>query len=101
MKSINNIFDYFEEEISTNESFAKECEIEQAKLELAEMLREYRKSLKISQEELACRSGLTRQMISKVETYTSTPTLTTLMKYLDAINIDLNGLIKKELQSKM
>lgn len=62
----------------------------QAKVrKLGTLLQNHRKRLQLSQEEVAFKSGLTRQMVSKIEVGESAPTITTLMKYMKAINLDL------------
>lgn len=80
MKNENRIFQY-------------ECKISEIELKVAEELRCIRKSLHISQEEVAKKSGLTRQMVSRVETYSYSPNMTTLIKYLWALGVDFSEII--------
>ncbi|MFL8710913.1 helix-turn-helix domain-containing protein [Clostridioides sp. GD02377] len=55
----------------------------------------YRKRKGITQKELSKLTGLTQQSISRIETLIEKPTLTTLIKYLNALDIDINSLLKK------
>lgn len=52
-------------------------------------LTQERKNQKISQEELASRTGLTKNTISRVETFVSTPTLQVLIKMANALGLNL------------
>lgn len=53
-------------------------------------LTQERKNQKISQEELASRTGLTKNTISRVETFVSTPTLQVLIKMANALGLNLS-----------
>lgn len=53
-----------------------------------------RKELGITQNEISERSGLTQQVISRIETYDSLPTLRTLLKYIDSMDLEIE--IKKK-----
>ena len=53
------------------------------------MLVNIRKKEKITQKELSDITGLSQQMISRLETGTTDPTLRTLSKYLDGIGYNL------------
>lgn len=99
---MNNLdtIEYINKKIKEDPEFQLEYYVEERKIQLAEMLSRYRKEKKISQEKLSNKSGLTRQMISKVETYTSTPTLTTFVKYLYGLDIDLNKILIEYLFEK-
>lgn len=57
--------------------------------ELKKQLVEIRKSQGLTQKDIALKSGLTQQMISRIEKMDYTPTLETLFKYLKALNINL------------
>ncbi len=63
-----------------------------------ENIRFYRKKLKISQEELAFRSGLHKNFIGMVERAERTATIISLEKIALALNVTFNDLlVKKEL----
>lgn len=63
-----------------------------AKAELPKLMRAIRTSLGISQEELGKLSGISRQMISYYETADAVPTMETLVKWLDAITLEIKKL---------
>lgn len=50
---------------------------------------EERKKQNLSQSDLSDLSGLSQTTISRIETYTSTPTLPILIKIMNALNLDL------------
>lgn len=54
-----------------------------------------RKKQNLSQEELAGISGLTKNTISRIETFVSTPTLSALIQILYALNYDIEIIPKK------
>lgn len=76
-----------------DKEFQYDCRIVEIELNVVKNLRGYRKSLHISQEEVAKKSGLTRQMVSRVETFSHSPNLTTLIKYLWALDVDFSQII--------
>lgn len=55
-----------------------------------ERLVKRRKFLKMSQDEVSEKTGLTQQTISRLETHFHKPTLTNLMKYMKAVELDIN-----------
>lgn len=90
----NEILSCLSQMTKENEKLQFECRISEIELKVAKELKCYRKSLHISQEEVAKKSGLTRQMVSRVETVTYSPNLTTLIKYLWALDIDFSQMIR-------
>ena len=63
--------------------------------EVARLLREERTRRELSLNELAKRAGLSQQMVSYVEREMRAPTLDTLLRLADALEIDLWKLIRK------
>ena len=61
-----------------------------------EGLKEMRIAQRISQAEIAKKSGISKQMVSKMEIPGSNMTLDTLSKYCVAIGVDLNLTFKKK-----
>lgn len=82
-----------EKKFGKDEQFDFECHVKETEWNVAKGLKKYRISLHISQEEVAQKSGLTRQMVSRVETFSYSPNLTTLIKYLYALDVDLSTVI--------
>lgn len=84
-----NILDLTRDDSEENK-FLIECE--QIELRLIKNLIELRTSKQITQEELSRRSGLAQQAISRIETYGNKPNLKNLIKYLLALNVDINDI---------
>ncbi len=57
--------------------------------ELIQKLVSFRKEAGLTQKDVARKSGLTQQMISRIEKYDNSPTLSNFMKYIEAIGVDL------------
>lgn len=60
------------------------------------ILKEIRKEKGLTQEEIADRTGLSHQMISKIETYNCNPSLSVLIKYCMCLEIDLASLLSQK-----
>lgn len=60
---------------------------------LIELLVKIRKEKKLSQEKVAKLSGLTQQSISRLETLNTKPNLSNLIKYMYALDLDLEECI--------
>jgi len=63
-----------------------------AKAELPKLMRAIRVAVGLSQDELGKLSGISRQMISYYETADAVPTMETLVKWLDAITLEIKKL---------
>jgi transcriptional regulator with XRE-family HTH domain len=63
--------------------------------EVARLLREMRKQRGLSMTELAQRSGLSRAMISFIESEFRNPSLDTLLRVCCALNVELAAIIKR------
>ncbi|AYO31965.1 helix-turn-helix domain-containing protein [Biomaibacter acetigenes] len=66
----------------------------QLEYEVIKNLVSYRKRMNISQQQLAKRSGLTQQMISRIETVGHSPALRNFLKYVDSLGLELK-IVKK------
>lgn len=56
---------------------------------LIKSLVEFRKSAGITQKEVAEKSGLTQQMVSRIEKVTNSPTLDVFLRYVSALGLEL------------
>ncbi len=65
---------------------------------LAALLREERVKRQLSLNEVATRSGLSHTMVSRVEKCERTPTIDTLLRITEAIEVDLTALISKAIR---
>ena len=68
---------------------------------LNEVLRKMRLDQNISQAELARRSGISKQMISKMEIPGNNFTIDILSKYCAALNIDINFSFKERTKDEV
>lgn len=84
-----------------NDSFRQECVNQEVEWNITKCLKEYRLVVNMSQKDVAEKSGLTRQMVSRIETYAYSPTLSTFIKYLLALNIDLSKVISEYISEKI
>lgn len=57
--------------------------------EIIYKLTQERKKQHLSQDDLAARSGLAKNTISRIETFVSTPTLSALIQIANALNLDV------------
>lgn len=63
-------------------------------VELAERIRSYRIDQRLTLEEVASRTGLTRSWLSKVENFRVTPSLPALAQIAQALNVPLSKLVE-------
>lgn len=64
-----------------------------AQYELIEQLVEFRKASGITQKEVALKSGLTQQMVSRIEKIDYSPTLDNFLKYVLALGLRLKPVV--------
>lgn len=68
-------------------------EINELKRNIASNLRQYRAKNKVSQEKLSELTGISQQFICNIETEKVNPSIETLLKISNALNITLNDLV--------
>jgi len=68
--------------------------------ELLKEVIEFRKSQKITQEDIADKSGLSQQSVSRIENQGVEPTLRSFIKYVDAVGLQLVLRKKSDEESK-
>lgn len=68
-------------------------------LEVARLLRERRERLGFSMSEVAQRAGISQQMVSYVERGMRNPTLDTLLRVCDALELNPAALLQKALKA--
>ncbi|XZJ12677.1 helix-turn-helix domain-containing protein (plasmid) [Clostridium perfringens] len=81
MKEDQEIRDYIEE-------FDREYELMQSIVKA-------RKKIGLTQKEISKRSGLTQQMVSRMEKVGNSPTLTNFLRYISALGLDIDVKKKK------
>ena len=67
-------------------------EILNIQYKLIENLHRVRLEKNMSQSDVAKITGLSQQAVSRIETFQYSPSLPTLIKYMNALNIDINDL---------
>lgn len=65
-------------------------EIEDIEYQLIENLITKRKNMNLTQKDIASITGMSQQAVSRIEKYGNKPSLTNLIKYMRALNLDLN-----------
>lgn len=70
------------------EEFDKEYAVMQAMVRV-------RKKAGLTQREISMKSGLTQQMVSRMEKVNNSPTLANFLKYISALDLDINFIEKK------
>jgi len=63
--------------------------------ELMQSIVKARKELGLTQKDISKRSGLTQQMVSRIEKVNNSPTLINFLKYITALGLDFD-LVKKQ-----
>ena len=90
-----NILNELEHDVTNNPKSCYFYSIEQQVNEISKLLKQIRLAEEIKQIEIANKTGLSKQMISKIECYNGNPTLVTLVKYCDCIGINLAKLLEQ------
>ena len=90
-----DILKELEKDVSNSPEASYFYKIDQQVYEISKLLREIRVKEEITQIQIAKKTGLSKQMISKIECYNGNPTLTTLVKYCDCVGINLVELLEK------
>ncbi len=91
-----SVLDEYRLIVNSDPVLRKEAELKKQRYEISNLLREIRLERNYSQKEIANKSGLTQQMVSKIETYNGTPSLESFLRYCNSIGIDIVDLIKEK-----
>lgn len=67
-------------------------EISDMQYKLIKNLQKRRLEQRMSQKDIANITGLSQQAISRIETFQYSPSLPNLLKYMNALNLDINSL---------
>ena len=57
--------------------------------ELAKRLRSYRNFKHLTQKDVASQTGLSQQMVSKIESFNGNPSMLSFLKYCNCIGVDI------------
>lgn len=89
MEDIIN-FEELKKEFNNKEKFLYDIECEQ--YELIENLIKERKKKGLTQKDIAQKTGMTQQTVSRIEQYDVKPSLLNLLKYLKAVDLSINSI---------
>lgn len=78
---------------------SKTSEREEIIARLTELIQAERLRQRLSLNEVATRSGLSHTMVMRVEKRERLPTIDTLLRIADALEIDLSAVLKKAIES--
>ncbi len=87
MKKAKNWKDIQKKLIGTNQKREAEIQLEQIKLDLAQLIYDSREEIGFTQSELASRMGLKQQYIAKIESGEANITLETLVRFLSSLKM--------------
>jgi len=80
-----NFTELLEKDLEKNPDLREYAAELDAQYEIISVLKNQRKKMKLTQEDVAERAGMTRQMVSRIEKFNNSPTLENFMKYVNAI----------------
>lgn len=80
-------------EAQKDKALQQMIEVERVQQKLIEALVNARKNSKITQKEIADKTGMSQQAVDRMEKYGYNPTVKNLIKYLMALNVDANCLL--------
>jgi DNA-binding XRE family transcriptional regulator len=66
--------------------------VEDQEYRLIENLVSERKRQSLTQADISLRTGMSQQAVSRIEKYGNKPSLTNLLKYMKALNLDINSM---------
>lgn len=90
-----NAKEELEKELKRDKSLKQYCDEFDVQYQLRKQLLEVRKQKGLTQSQVAQRSGLTQQMVSRIETIGgNTPSLDTFVKYANALDMDIKIVAK-------
>lgn len=69
-------------------------DVEQQQFALIQNLISKRIEKNMTQKDIANKTGLSQQAVSRIEKYGNTPSMANLIKYLNALEIDINSIFK-------
>lgn len=82
-------------EVVSDQRQKKQYELETQIYNIAIVLKNIRKKKELTQKDIAQRTGLTQQMISKIESYNGNPSIESFVKYCNGIGINLLEVLSK------
>ena len=84
-----NVKDEINKRLENDAELKKAYDCAQLEYELLKQLVKMRKEMGFSQSDVAKKSGLTQQMVSRIETVGNSPTLRNFIKYVDSLGLEI------------
>ena len=84
-----NVKEEINKRLVNDADLKKAYDIAQREYEVRKQLVKIRNDLGLSQKDVANLSGLTQQMISRIETESNSPTLRSFIKYVDSLGLEI------------
>ena len=90
-----SLLEKLKEEVITDPLLQKQYETEKEIYNIAKCLKKIRKEKKLTQKDIANKTGLSQQMVSKIESYNGNPSIESFVKYCNVIGINLLEIFSK------
>ena len=90
-----SLLEKLKEEVITDPLLQKQYETEKEIYNIAKCLKKIRKEKKLTQKDIANKTGLSQQMVSKIESYNGNPSIESFVKYCNDIGINLLEIFSK------
>ena len=94
-----SILDEIRKTVDGDPVLKEQAALEKQRYDMSNLLRTIRLDKNYSQKDIAIKTGLTQQMISKIETYNGTPSLESFLKYCNGIGINILELIQSQYEN--
>ena len=87
------VLEELKKEVVSDLVLKKQYEIQMDIYNIAKCLKKIRKEKNLTQKDVAQKTGLTQQMISKIESYNGNPSIESFVKYCNGVGINLLELL--------
>lgn len=85
-----NVTEEINKRLKNDAELKKAYKNSQNEYEIIKQIVKLRNEMGISQSDIAKKSGLTQQMVSRIETVDNSPTLRNFLKYVDGLGLEIN-----------
>ena len=87
------VLEELKKEVASDLVLKMQYEIQMEIYNIAKCLKKIRKEKNLTQKDVAQKTGLTQQMISKIESYNGNPSIESFVKYCNGVGINLLELL--------
>ena len=84
-----NVKEEINKRLENNAELKKAYDHSQQEYEVVKQIVKMRNEMGLSQSDVARQSGLTQQMVSRIETVDNSPTLRNFIKYVDSVGLEI------------